>query len=78
LLAAILFGVAGLLIVVRPAVSAEVITMFMAMFFLIGGLFQRSARWPATGLWVLGLFIGIDLIVYGIAWIALAFGLRGS
>src|SRR6201982_643789 len=40
LLAAILFGVAGLLIIVRPAVSAEVITMFMAMFFLIGGLFQ--------------------------------------
>jgi uncharacterized membrane protein HdeD (DUF308 family) len=40
LLAAILFGVAGLLIVMRPAVSAEVITMFMAMFFLIGGLFQ--------------------------------------
>ena len=40
LLAAILFGVAGLLIVARPAVSAEVITMFMAMFFLIGGLFQ--------------------------------------
>ena len=31
LLAAILFGVAGLLIIVRPAVSAEVITMFMAM-----------------------------------------------
>jgi uncharacterized membrane protein HdeD (DUF308 family) len=40
LLAAILFGVAGLLIIVRPAVSAEVITMFMAMIFLIGGLFQ--------------------------------------
>jgi uncharacterized membrane protein HdeD (DUF308 family) len=106
LLAAILFGVAGLLIVVRPAVSAEVITMFMAMFFLIGGLFQLIgsmivaypgwgwqaadglitfllgllliAGWPATGLWVIGLFIGINLIVYGIAWIALALGLRGS
>jgi len=106
LLAAILFGVAGLLIVVRPAISAEVITMFMAMFFLIGGLFQLIgsmivaypgwgwqaadglitfllgllliAGWPATGLWVIGLFIGINLIVYGIAWIALALGLRGS
>ena len=106
LLAAILFGVAGLLIIVRPAVSAEVITMFMAMFFLIGGLFQLIgslivaypgwgwqaadglitfllgllliAGWPATGLWVIGLFIGINLIVYGVAWIALALGLRGS
>ena len=34
LLAAILFGVAGLLIVMRPVISAEVMTVFMAMFFL--------------------------------------------
>ena len=62
----------------------------MAMFFLIGGLFQIVgsvalalpgwgwqvadgfitlvlgllvlAEWPASGLWVIGLFIGIDLI----------------
>jgi uncharacterized membrane protein HdeD (DUF308 family) len=106
LLAAILFGVAGLLLIIRPAVSAEVITLFMAMIFLIGGLFQLIGSmivaypgwgwqavdglitfllglllitgWPATGLWVIGLFIGINLIVYGIAWIALALGLRGS
>jgi uncharacterized membrane protein HdeD (DUF308 family) len=35
------------------------------------------AQWPASGLWVIGLFIGIDLIFYGAAWIALALGLRG-
>jgi uncharacterized membrane protein HdeD (DUF308 family) len=34
------------------------------------------AQWPASGLWVIGLFIGIDLIFYGLAWIALALGLR--
>jgi uncharacterized membrane protein HdeD (DUF308 family) len=34
------------------------------------------AQWPASGLWVIGLFIGIDLIFYGFAWIALAAGLR--
>ena len=39
-LAAILFGLAGLLFVMRPVVTAEVITIFMAMFFMIGGLFQ--------------------------------------
>ena len=104
LLAAILFGVAGLLMVTRPVISAEVTTVFMAMFFLIGGLFQIVgsvalalpgwgwqvadgfitlvlgllvlAEWPASGLWVIGLFIGIDLIFYGAAWIALALGLR--
>jgi len=104
LLAAILFGITGLLIVMRPVISAEVATVFMAMFFLIGGLFQLVgsvavalpgwgwqaadgiitfvlgllvlAQWPASGLWVIGLFVGIDLIFYGGAWIALALGLR--
>ena len=44
LLAAILFGVTGLLMVTRPVISAEVATVFMAMFFLIGGLFQTCRR----------------------------------
>jgi uncharacterized membrane protein HdeD (DUF308 family) len=105
LLAAILFGVVGVLIVSRPLLSAEVATVVIALLFLIGGLFQLIgslwvalpgwgweaadglisfvlgilvlAQWPASGLWVIGLFIGIDLIFYGGAWIALALGLRG-
>jgi uncharacterized membrane protein HdeD (DUF308 family) len=28
------------------------------------------------GLWVIGLFVGVDLIFYSLAWIALALGLR--
>jgi uncharacterized membrane protein HdeD (DUF308 family) len=41
---------------------------------VLGGLIL--AQWPASGLWVIGLFVGIDLIFYGFAWIALAAGLR--
>ena len=104
LLAAILFGVAGVLFLTRPLISAEVVTAFMAMFFIVGGLFQLVgslaidlpgwgwlvldglisivlgllvlAQWPASGLWVIGLFIGIQLIFYSFAWIALALTLR--
>ena len=104
LVAAILFGVVGLMLVTRPVISAEALTIVMAVFFLIGGLFQLIAslavalpgwgwaaadgvitlvlgglilaQWPASGLWVIGLFVGIDLIFYGSAWIALAAGLR--
>jgi uncharacterized membrane protein HdeD (DUF308 family) len=104
LLAAILFGVTGLLLVASPAISAEVLTVIMAMFFIIGGLFQLIgsiavslpgwgwqaadgifaiilgllvlAKWPASGLLVIGLFIGLDLIFYGAGWIALALQLR--
>lgn len=100
LLAAILFGITGVLMVIRPLISAEVATVLLAMFFLIGGLFQLVgslamaipgwgwqavdglitlvlgllviAQWPSSGLWVIGLFVGIDLIFYGCAWIALA------
>jgi len=106
LVAAILFGVVGVIIITRPLISAEVMTVFIATFLLIGGLFQLIsalavhasgwgwhvadglitailgvlvlAQWPASGLWVIGLFVGIDLIFYGGAWIAIALGLRGS
>ena len=40
LLAAILFGVTGLLLVTRPLITAEALTFVMAIFFLIGGLFE--------------------------------------
>ena len=33
-------------------------------------------QWPVSGLWMVGLFVGIDLIFYGCAWIALAVGLH--
>ncbi len=33
-------------------------------------------QWPVSGLWVIGLFIGIDLIISGWAWIMLSFAAR--
>src|SRR5271157_1075255 len=43
LLAAVLFLVTGVVILRRPVIGAEVATIFMAMFFLISGLFQLVA-----------------------------------
>lgn len=34
--------------------------------------------WPSTGLWVLGLFIGIDLIFYGWFWVMLSLAARNA
>jgi uncharacterized membrane protein HdeD (DUF308 family) len=104
LVAAVLFGVVGFLMVWRPVVSAEVLTLLMGAFFLATGLFQIVApavlslpdwgwhvlngiitlllsffvlaQWPATGLWVIGLFVGVELLFYGVAWVALALHLR--
>src|SRR5215813_2464186 len=95
LLAAILFGVIGVMLIARPLISAEALTVglfqLIASFavalpgwgwqavdgiimLVLGGLIL--AQWPASGLWVIGIFVGIDLIFYGLAWIALAAGLR--
>jgi uncharacterized membrane protein HdeD (DUF308 family) len=104
LLIAILFGITGVLIVLKPVISAEAATYLMSVFFLVAGLFQLVyalwthlpgwgwqalngiiasvlgvlilAQWPVSGLWVIGLFVGIDLIFYGWSWIALALDLR--
>ena len=104
LLVAILFGITGVLMLMKPVISAEAVTLLMSMFFLIAGLYQLIAslwthlpgwgwqalngivasvmgvlllaQWPVSGLWVIGLFVGIDLIFYGWAWIALALDLH--
>ena len=33
-------------------------------------------QWPQSGLWFIGLYIGIEMIFNGWAWIALAIGIR--
>jgi uncharacterized membrane protein HdeD (DUF308 family) len=104
LMMAILFGVVGVLLVSKPLASAETLTLFMAAFFLVGGLSRLLVavfvhapgwgwqaadgaitlglgalllvQWPLSGLWAIGLFIGIDLIFFGVSWIALALELR--
>jgi uncharacterized membrane protein HdeD (DUF308 family) len=41
---------------------------------ILGVLIWR--QWPSSGLWVLGMFVGIDLIMNGVTWSVLAVGAR--
>ncbi len=43
---------------------------------LLGVLINR--QWPDSALWVIGLFVGIEMIFNGWGWIMLAIGLRSS
>ncbi|MHB9038921.1 MAG: HdeD family acid-resistance protein [Armatimonadota bacterium] len=52
-------------------------TLFNGIVTLILGLIVWS-MWPIASLWVLGLFVGIDLIIAGWTVIALAFAARGG
>ena len=103
-LSAALLGVLGALIIWRPLVTAEILTLLIGAFFLVAGAFQLItpfvislpewgwhalnglitfvlgililAQWPVSGLWVIGLFLGIELVFYGAAWVAVALRLR--
>jgi uncharacterized membrane protein HdeD (DUF308 family) len=49
-------------------VLSGVITLLLGLLIL--------AHWPVSSLYILGLFLGIDLIMAGAGWIGLGFGLR--
>jgi len=104
LLEALLAIVIGALLLQSPARGAIVLTLLLATYFLIAGIFRIVGAltlrlphwgwtlvsgiislalgiivwrgWPVTGLWVLGLFIGINLLFAGWARVMLALMLK--
>jgi uncharacterized membrane protein HdeD (DUF308 family) len=49
-------------------VASGVITLLLGAVILV--------HWPVSGLYILGLFLGIDLVFAGVSWIGLGFGLK--
>jgi uncharacterized membrane protein HdeD (DUF308 family) len=104
LLSGVLSIVVGVLFLRAPLSADIALTLLIACFLMVGGIFKIIAAlsyrfggwgwplasgiidlllglliwigWPATGLWVIGLFLGINLIFRGVNWIALGFALR--
>lgn len=100
LLAGILYTVTGFLMVRNPTLSAVTLTLLLASFYTVSGLFRIIgaamtrfqhwgwvffsglislllgilifAEWPLSGLWVIGLFVGIDLVFLGWMWIVIS------
>ena len=80
LLIGALFLVAGLFQLITPFVVSlpnwgwhavnGLITFVLGLLILV--------QWPVSGLWVIGLFVGIELVFYGGAWIILALELRSA
>jgi len=105
LLAGLLDGVVGLLILARPEQAAAVLTALLAMLFLVGGLLRIgvavSLQYPRWGVSafsgligvvlgiailidfdesrvvIIGLFVGLELLSRGIAWVVTSLALRG-
>ena len=99
LLSGVLSIVVGLLFLRAPLNALAALTLLIACFLMVGGIFKIVAalsyrfaawgwslasgiidvilgvmiwqEWPASALWVIGLFVGINLLFRGINWIAL-------
>jgi uncharacterized membrane protein HdeD (DUF308 family) len=100
LIVGILAVVVGFHLVSSPMAGALVLTLIMAIYFMVIGIMRTvtaiamrfpgwgwvllsglitfilgimiKSQWPATGLWVIGLFIGIDLIFSGWSYVMLS------
>jgi uncharacterized membrane protein HdeD (DUF308 family) len=104
LLAGVLSIVVGLLFLRAPLNALLALTLLVACFLMVEGIFTIVAaltyrfgawgwslasgvvdlilgimiwqQWPASGLWVIGLFVGINLVFRGVNWIVLGLGLQ--
>jgi len=100
LLAGVLEFVVGALAIAAPVPSAAALTLVLAAYLMVGGMFRCIAalsirfpghgwvalsgaiafalglavawRWPVSGLWFIGLCVGVDLILHGATWISFA------
>lgn len=107
LLMAILYVVAGVVVVVDPLLASMLFTLLLAFTFILVGIVRivmaiqlRNFKnwflpllggiismilgviilvgWPISGLWVIGLFVAIELIVNGWSYIFIALAARGA
>ncbi len=107
-LIALVYIAAGIVMITNPAASAVWITLFLASFFVITGVFRLIigfqargrvdnwgwivfagvismllglvifAQWPVSGLWVIGMFVAIELILQGFSMISIARAVRAD
>jgi uncharacterized membrane protein HdeD (DUF308 family) len=82
LAAAVLTLALGVVLVVSEIMRILAFSMTARAWLILSGIITLLlgliilARWPVSSLYVLGLFLGIDLVFAGTGWIALGLGLR--
>ncbi|MDB5351850.1 MAG: hypothetical protein JWN86_3097 [Planctomycetota bacterium] len=104
LLSGVLSIVVGILFLRAPLGALLALTLLVASFLLVSGIFKIVAAlsyrfaawgwplasgiidvilgtliwldWPASALWVIGLFLGINMVFRGFTWIALGLAFR--
>jgi uncharacterized membrane protein HdeD (DUF308 family) len=70
-------GVARIILGIRHLHNGGWLIFISGLFGLVAG-FMILVGWPSTGLWVIGTFLGIDLILHGVGWLTVSFRSTGS
>jgi uncharacterized membrane protein HdeD (DUF308 family) len=106
LIIGVLYVVAGFFMVEEPLAAAASLTLLIAAFLMMGGIFRIVValtghlehwgwvllngvitlalgimiwrQWPSSAAWVIGLFIGIELIFYGWSLVMLSMIAKGA
>ena len=104
LLTGVLYVAVGALIFIDPVDAAAGLTLLIAAFLIVGGIFRIVAavairfehwvwplvsgvlalvlgvliwrQWPSSSFWVIGLFLGLEILFSGWTWVMLALGLK--
>jgi uncharacterized membrane protein HdeD (DUF308 family) len=104
ILSGIFYSTVGVIMLTHPTVGAIAVTLLLASFYIVSGIFKIIAslatpmiqwkwllisgvislllgiyiwsEWSSLSLWIIGLFIGIDLIFVGWFWIMLSLTAR--
>lgn len=104
LILGVVYIIVGFFCAARPAVAAVSLTLWIAAFCFIIGIFRMLSalilrfdhwgwvffngfvtfilgamiysEWPISGLWIIGLFVGVDMILSGWSWILLSLTAR--
>jgi uncharacterized membrane protein HdeD (DUF308 family) len=56
---------------IRHLTKAGGLLVLSGLFGIVAGVLIL-AQWPYSGLWIIGMFLGLDLIVHGAGWLAFA------
>jgi uncharacterized membrane protein HdeD (DUF308 family) len=81
-LGGIIYAIAGFAALINPLMASAILTLFLAAALLVSGAMRVwigliiALGWPVNSLWVLGLFLAIDLTFQGWAMIAFGMALR--
>ncbi len=108
ILIAVVYALAGIVMIMRPGASAVWFTLFIAGFLFASGIFRIITgfqireevkgwgwtvfggvaslvlalmifnRWPVSGLWVIGLFVAIEMIMQGWSMITISLAAKAS